>query len=70
MSRRLKLIARLQETLENPVTESERRRAQRMLTELMRMESESSVEDSWRGEVDRQAGSFTNEEILNSKAWR
>ena len=70
MSRRIKLIKQLQETLSNPVTESERRRAQRMLDELMRMESESSVEESWEGDVDRQAGSFTDEEILNRKAWR
>lgn len=25
---------------------------------------------SWRGEVDRQSGAFTQEEIANSTAWR
>ena len=70
MSRRLLMIKELEKIMESPVGESERRRVQKMLTELMRMESESSVEESWEGDVDRQAGSFTDEEILNSKAWR
>ena len=68
MSRRLKLLERLQKALENPVTESERRRLHLMIGELMRMESEAS--DSWEGEVDRQGGSFTDQEILDSQTWR
>ena len=70
MSRRLLMIKELEKIMESPVGESERRRVQKMLTELLRMESESSVEESWEGDVDRQAGSFTDEEILNRKAWR
>lgn len=70
MSRRLLMIKELEKIMESPVGESERRRVQKMLTELLRMESESSVEESWRGDVDRQSGAFTDEEILNSKAWR
>ena len=70
MSRRLLMIKELEKIMESPVGESERRRVQKMLTELLRMESESSVEESWEGDVDRQAGSFTDEEILNSKACR
>jgi len=70
MSRRQKLLREIQEILQSPVTETERRRLQQMLTTLMSMESEIVDENSWTGQVDRQGGSFTAEEILNSKAWR
>lgn len=68
MSRRLELLERLEKALENPATESERRRLRMMIEELMRMESEAS--DSWQGEVDRQSGAFTDQEILDSKTWK
>lgn len=69
MTRRQKLLHEIHTALQSPVSDAERRRLGLLLAELMSMESEI-VEDSWRGEVDRQGGSFTAEEILNSKAWR
>lgn len=32
--------------------------------------ADTSVYDLWRGEVDRQGGSFTQEEINESNTWR
>jgi len=66
MARREKLLARIQEALDHPITLSEERRLKKMLAALVQEEAESS----WKGEVDRQSGAFTEEEIANATAWR
>jgi len=70
MFRRDKLLKKIKEALENTVTLSERHRLERMLEAVLVDVSKPVVANtgsSWNGQVDRQAGSFSNDELIASQ---